>query len=107
MVLTSSSCNLGIDNSIANKYQSFFIIYRYHPRRTLPTKIKTFVFLDESTSSKMFASIQLLIQKIGDYIENLSIYMDKFRGKLFDAVIDFCKKIKFLHLKYIDSINIS
>ena len=58
-------------------------------------------------------SIRLLIQKIGSYLENLvlEIYeyeykLRKLRAKLFDAIIDFCEKIKFLHLSNIYSINI-
>jgi hypothetical protein len=76
-----------------------------------PLKIKTFVINDQkiTNSSEKFTAIQLLIQKIGSYIENLvlDIYHNELRRKLFDTIIDFCEKIKFLHLSHVDIVNIS
>ena len=37
----------------------------------------------------------------------LNIYEDELRSKLFDEIVGFCEKIKFLHLKYIGFMNIS
>src|SRR5207248_2779323 len=75
---------------------------------TTPLKIKTLVFCDNGFENSI-ESIQLLIQKIGSFIENLflSIYNDELRRKLFDEIIDVCEKIKFLHLNHIDVVNIS
>src|SRR2546423_9797349 len=76
-----------------------------------PLKIKTFVFFDYANTNliETLTQIQLLIQKIGYYIENLglSIYDEELRRKIFDVIIDSCEKIKFLHLNYIDLKNIS
>ena len=36
----------------------------------------------------------------------LDVYNGELRGKLFDTIIDFCEKIKFLHLYNIDLSNI-
>src|SRR5438876_589100 len=74
---------------------------------TTPLKIKTFVFFGNLFED--FTSIQLLIQKIGSYIENLvlSICDYELSNELFDIIIDSCKKIKFLHLNNIDLGNIS
>src|SRR4051794_5607200 len=38
---------------------------------------------------------------------NLVIRDNELRSKLFNLIIDFCEKIKFLHLDYMDSTNIS
>ncbi|RIA86693.1 hypothetical protein C1645_828921 [Glomus cerebriforme] len=72
-----------------------------------PLKIKTFVIFD--TKIEEIIPIQLLIQKIGSYIEILilSVRNDDFRKKLFDTIINFCDKIYFLHLNHIDFMNIS
>jgi hypothetical protein len=75
-------------------------------------KIKTFVIDDDqelTNSSEKFTSIQLLIQKIGPYIENLAlsiIYDSELRRNLFNIIIDSCEKIKFLHLDYVDIVNV-
>jgi hypothetical protein len=71
-----------------------------------PLKIKTLVITDEMDRHE---EILLLIQKIGSYIENLvlGIYKDDLRRKLFDTIIDFCEKIKFLSLYAIDFTNIA
>src|SRR5947199_9216044 len=50
------------------------------------------------------------IQKIGPYLKNLvlDVYKDglSHEDELFDTIIEFCEKIKFLHLQNIDLINI-
>jgi len=76
-----------------------------------PLRIKTFVFFDNKFENLIEVStpIQLLIQKIGSYIENLilGIYEDELRGKSFDVIINVCEKIKFLRLAYINLENFS
>jgi hypothetical protein len=80
---------------------------------TTPLKIKTFVIVDETikegNTCEIFTPIQLLIQKIGLYIENLvlSIFDDELRNSLFNIIIDSCEKIRYLHLSDIDVMNIS
>jgi hypothetical protein len=82
---------------------------------TTPLKIKTFVIIEDQTpvvgnlNNEKSISIQSLIQKIGSYVEVLvlSIGESELRGKLFDTVIDFCKKIRYLHLNYISFTNVS
>src|ERR1051325_338456 len=78
---------------------------------TTPLKIKTLVIIDggrTSYSDDEKLLLKLLIQRIGAYIEILvlDIYEDELRRELFDTIIDFCDKIKFLHLCNIDHINI-
>ena len=74
---------------------------------TTPLKIKTLAInIDSSGAEKL---LQLLIQKIGSYIEILvlKVYEKESRKELFDTVINSCEKIKFLHLCNIDLMNIS
>ena len=60
---------------------------------TTPLKIKTLVIFNNYGFKYLIEEltpIQLLIQKIGSYIENLvlSIYNDELRGKIFDVIIN-------------------
>ena len=52
--------------------------------------------------------MQSLIKKVGSYVEilELNIFDNNLRKELFDTVINFCEKIKFLDL-CIDHINMS
>src|SRR5206468_3306255 len=44
------------------------------------------------------ALIQLLIQKIGAYLENLFINLIRFSTEVLDCIINYCENIKFLYL---------
>lgn len=70
-----------------------------------PLKIKSLTITDGNISTN---SIQLLLQRIGNYLEYLflSIPIDFIRELIIDKIIDYCDKIKFLHLNYIDYKNI-
>src|SRR5215212_4394733 len=107
-ILILLNLNLFNLNFVLGELKSFSTFTQHY----YPLKIKTLVIFDSSgfTNSIEELPIQLLIQKIGPYIENLSlsIYINELRKKIFDMVIDFCEKIKFLHLNYIDDfVNIS
>ena len=78
---------------------------------TTPLKIKTLVFIENRfapLTPEVSTSIQLLIQKIGSYLEILILITceDELRKILFDTIIDFCERIKFLHLSQINVTNI-
>ena len=84
-------------------YRIEFEVFQPFLNITTPLKIKTFVLAGNVTEE--FTSIQLFIQKIGPYLENL--VLDVYRGEnLFDTIIDFCQNIRFLHLYNIEIINI-
>src|SRR5689334_20883818 len=77
---------------------------------TTPLKIKTLVIINDGFSNLIeeLAPFQLLIQKIGSYIENLVLSVHRNGSiKLFDTIIDSCEKIKFLHLNNINLMDIS
>ncbi|RGB32522.1 hypothetical protein C1646_816608 [Rhizophagus diaphanus] len=69
---------------------------------TKPFKLKT-LFVSET-----FESIELLLQKSGDYLENFGfkIYDDEPESQLFELITKYCKKIKFFELCEFDSQNI-
>jgi hypothetical protein len=72
-----------------------------------PLKIKTLVVI-QCTNIRA-TPIDLLIQKISPYLENLVLDVcdGETRVKFFDTIIDFGEKIKFLHLNNTDFTNIS
>ncbi|RGB27596.1 hypothetical protein C1646_768921 [Rhizophagus diaphanus] len=72
-----------------------------------PLKIKTLVIKNIRISK--IIEIELFIQKVGYYIKNLVLDIeyiygnnDHFKERLFDAIINYCEKIQFLHLGHID-----
>ncbi|PKY18159.1 hypothetical protein RhiirB3_430912 [Rhizophagus irregularis] len=60
---------------------------------TKPFKLKS-LFMDER--SKIDESLSLLLQKSGDYLENLSV--DRLGQQIFESVIKYCKNIKFFKI---------
>ncbi|RIA90750.1 hypothetical protein C1645_875899 [Glomus cerebriforme] len=54
-------------------------------------------------------SIQLLFQKIGTYLENLylSVPIDDMREIIINSIIQYCDKLKFLHLSHINRKNVT
>jgi hypothetical protein len=61
--------------------------------------------------SEAFVSIDLLLQKSGDYLENFGfksfkIYDDESESQLLELITKYCKKIKFFELCEFDSQNI-
>ncbi|CAB4402489.1 unnamed protein product [Rhizophagus irregularis] len=70
-----------------------------------PLMIKSLTITDGNISTN---SIQLLLQKIGNYLEYLflSIPIEFIRELIINNIIDYCDKIKFLHLNHIDYKNI-
>ncbi|PKC72615.1 hypothetical protein RhiirA1_452130 [Rhizophagus irregularis] len=72
---------------------------------TKPFKLKS-LFVSEA-----FVSIELLLQKSGDYLENFGfksfkIYDDESESQLLELITKYCKKIKFFELCEFDSQNI-
>jgi hypothetical protein len=82
-----------------------FKLHVIQPLLDIPTplKIKSLTITDININS-----IQLLLQKIGNYLENLylSIQSDFMRESIIENIINYCDKIKFLHLNHIDYKNI-
>ncbi|PKC63801.1 hypothetical protein RhiirA1_537514 [Rhizophagus irregularis] len=67
---------------------------------TKPFKLKS-LFMEENNEILQIDSIQLLLQKSGDYLENIgfrSLTGDQIKQQLFDLVKNYCTKIKFFEL---------
>ncbi|GBB85614.1 hypothetical protein RclHR1_01210022 [Rhizophagus clarus] len=84
-----------------------FKLHVIQPLLDIPTplKIKSLTITDGNISTN---SIQLLLQKIGNYLEYLflSIPIDFMRELVIDYIIHYCDKITFLHLNHIDYKNV-
>ncbi|CAB4479810.1 unnamed protein product [Rhizophagus irregularis] len=72
-----------------------------------PLKIKTFAI--KKIHVREIIEIELFLQKVGYYIKNLVLDIEyiyrndnHFKERLFDAIINYCEKIQFLHLCHID-----
>ncbi|CAI2163862.1 11055_t:CDS:1 [Funneliformis geosporum] len=79
----------------------------FQPLLNIPTplKIKTLKLEGQITETTF---IQLLLQKVGSYVENLELklWVDIERERAFESIIKYCDKIQFLHLYEIDYVNI-
>ncbi|RIA84436.1 hypothetical protein C1645_415545 [Glomus cerebriforme] len=80
---------------------------------TKPFKLKT-LFIDEYETLQ-FESLELLLQKSGDYLENFGFISDEIdeidenieSTKLLKLIIKYCKKIKFLDLPELNGQNLN
>ncbi|EXX71352.1 hypothetical protein RirG_079290 [Rhizophagus irregularis DAOM 197198w] len=82
-------------------------IFRSLLKIKTPLKIKTFAI--KKIHVREIVEIELFLQKVGYYIKNLVLDIEyiyrndnHFKERLFDAIINYCEKIQFLHLCHID-----
>jgi hypothetical protein len=76
---------------------------------TKPFKLKS-LFMEENNEILQIESIQLLLQKSGDYLENIgfrSLTGDQIKQQLFELVKNYCTKIKFFELLGFNNNNIN
>ncbi|GBC08695.1 hypothetical protein RclHR1_08310003 [Rhizophagus clarus] len=71
---------------------------------TRPFKLRS---LFNSEFLQIDESLELLLQKSGDYLENLGLFGNGLNQQLLELIIKFCFKIKFLDLSGVDNININ